>query len=74
MVQHDLPLTPPFDGERCEDVYESHFEFTGDVWCDLGADRNGCNGAVCKHLWSTLDFRHVPKEINLYPVSYCYCK
>lgn len=52
LIADELPHQPPFPGERCEDVYETHVELSGDSWCDMMP----CNGARCWHVGRTLHF------------------
>ncbi len=52
LVASPLPHTPPPTGTRCEDVYSTHVELSGDSWCDVMP----CNGARCYHLGRTLHF------------------
>lgn len=80
LLASELPMTPPWTGTKCENEYETHFEFTGEAWCSDDVNVSGysppsdCNGAICKHLWKSIDFDRNPFSVNFYPVSLCYCK
>ena len=55
---NDLPVTPPFAGEKCEDVYDPNFRIKGPEW-DPG------RGVKCTHM-------RIPKPwVDL---AYCRCK